>query len=66
MENTMTLALSRLTNDWQALSKIKLTPSAGARGFADLVWEGRAEVKRVPVSRGGRAVGEVSYYRIRA
>jgi len=53
-------ALARLTNDWQPLSKIKLHCNAGAKGFAELVWAGKAQAR---YDRQGRA-GERIFYRL--
>ncbi len=53
-------ALARLTADWQPLSKIKLHCNAGAKGFAELVWAGKAQAR---YDRSGRA-GERIFYRL--
>jgi hypothetical protein len=64
--NPVVTAFSRLTANWQSLSSIKLTPSAGAQGFDDLVWDGRAEVTREPIVRHGTACGERVFFRLKA
>lgn len=63
--NPIETAFARLTHEWRRLSDIKLSPSAGAQGFDDLVTAGRAEVKREPITRGGIACGERTFFRLK-
>lgn len=64
MKSPIETAFERLTQDWRPLSEMKLHPRAGAQGFDDLVWEGRAEVKREPIIRHGICCGENTFYRL--
>lgn len=66
--NPIEKARSRLTADWQPLSAIKLHPSAGAQGFADLVWAGVAECKRLditPLVNNSITRGQRTFYRLK-
>lgn len=60
-------ALSVLTNEWQQLPSLRTAAGfgehVGAWGFADLVFEGRADVKHEPITRHGIAAGFRLFYR---
>ena len=49
-------ALARLSDDWQSLEKIKLSPDSGTLGFAELVLSGRAEARHDPYAPPGQRI----------
>lgn len=53
-------ALARLSDEWQPLSKVRLSPESGVMGFAELVAAGKAQVRFDRTGKPGQRI----FYRL--